>query len=201
MSKKKDNDNVFSFTLIDLLVQVIFLGIFVFAFESNEKSDAIAKSDEMKSKFDEYKADSGKYKELTDELTALSPNYLQLMKELQDKKMKGGLDKPSCLSDKDGKVQTLTNLRLVDNRIEVIEKTTSLEAVLKDLGFKFNDVKTMSPLQFKKVFGQIRNYKKDCVYYMGLCERSKDLELRDTVERFFYKKSCDPKFRKMASEG
>lgn len=199
MSRKKGDDGVFSFTLIDLLVQIIFLGIFVFAVETESASSDKKENEVMKKKLAELQEGAGKYKDLNDRLTALSPHYMELIKELQEKKAKGGLDKPSCLSSADGKVQTLANLRLVDDRIEVIENNPNLELVLKDLGHKFESVRTMSPTKFKQVFGGIRKYKSDCVFYMGLCERSKNLDLRDTVEQLFYKKSCDQKYRKTAS--
>jgi hypothetical protein len=194
---KKNNDMVFSFTLIDLLIQVIFLGLIVVAVVHQGKDGEAAFLNKKLAASEAYK---GKYNELTDRLTTLSPNYVDLIKELEDKKLKGGLDQPSCLRAKNGKVERLANLRLRDNKIEIIENNPRLQLVLKDIGFNFSQVRSMSPHQFRKTFSGIRKYKKNCVYYMGLCEKTKDLELRDTVEQYFYKMSCDQRSRKLASE-
>jgi hypothetical protein len=197
MKNKKKDDGVFSFTLIDLLVQIIFLGIFVFAIKISahaKQAKAIEDVNKLKREIAQYKEDSGKYHELTDRLTTLSPNYIDLIKNLENKKKKGGIDKPSCLFNEAGELQRLSTVHIVDDRIVFQELTPDLDIVLKDLNYTYENVKSLSGKEFVKRFSKIKSIKKDCVYYMAICEKTKDLSLRDAIEGAFYKiLTCDLK--------
>lgn len=190
MKKKNDEDGIFSFTLIDLLVQIIFLGIFVFAITGKQNKEKLAKVDkvaELERQVAQYKEESGKYKELTDRLTTLSPNYNEYLKDLENKKKKGGLDKPSCLFNSAGEIQRLSSVEIIDDRIVFKELTPELDVVLKDLKYDYEKVKSLNSKAFVANFSKVKSYQKDCVYYLAVCEKTKDLALRDAVESSFYK--------------
>lgn len=201
MKSKSGDERVFFFTLIDLFIQIIFLGLLIFSalLAQQKKNDK-----------------TGDFKELTDRLSRLSTdgNGLKFVANIEKIKMlspdkdinklietlvkAGGRDKVSCLgSNPDGTVKRLGDVLLQNGTITFlgdIHTNVELKNVVSSLGLSLNEIQTLSASDFKKRFEKLS--KKNCVYYLGRCEAGEgSTKLRDALNSGFYNISCPIKFK------
>lgn len=198
-------DDVFFFTLIDLLVQVLFFGLFLFTAvqvgrERSEKKLSVDQSEIVKLK--EW-AGVSNITELTDEVTKLVPfKDLQGVSaivrdsggtaKLQEKivrlqKLDQGTGKPSCLGmNPQGSPIPLATLIAEDAVIRIESNTPELQQVLAMVGADFSAVAEMNLEDFARTFAPVPKKRPDCRYTVRLVEKTSLVYARDTIGSVFY---------------
>lgn len=181
---EKDKETVFYFTLIDLLVQVIFLGMFVFAYVNNKQLKEL----------EDNKKKMGEFHELNDQTTRLLASSGKSLPELiehHEKLKQRGIGKVPCL----GSREKLATVRVTDQLIEFTENTPHLASLLQELKYDFKDVKKLTKQDFRRKFQRLSS--KNCVYFLETCEETYDSRMRDAVESGFQRMLCSKSKNKM----
>ncbi len=101
-------------------------------------------------------------------------------------KVLGGLGRPPCLPGPDGTGYTaLGTVKVSDDEIQFVDRTEPFEALLKTLGLRYEDIQKLSPAQFRKAFGRVRDAAPGCVHYVNVEEAYTLREPRDAIEVAF----------------
>ena len=101
-------------------------------------------------------------------------------------KVLGGLGRPPCLPGPDGAGYTAVGtVKVFDNEIQFVNRTEQFEALLKTLGLHYEDIQKLSPVQFRKAFGGVRDAVPGCVHYVNVEEAYTLREPRDAIEVAF----------------
>ena len=101
-------------------------------------------------------------------------------------KVLGGLGRPPCLPGPDGAGYTAVGtVKVFDNEIQFVNRTEQVEALLKTLGLRYEDIQKLSPVQFRKAFGGVRDAVPGCVHYVNVEEAYTLREPRDAIEVAF----------------
>lgn len=208
----KHSDTVFLLTLIDFLLQIIFLGLFVYVMNNSTEQDnpdplARAAYDGLAHRYG-----SSSVSELTDILTRLVPadqfrdliEFLKkygndpekvraAVKRAEDAELKG-LDKPPCYAEqKNGKTVVLALATVIasDQTVTLGPPSEKLKEVLRDLQYSFADVRSLSLEDFQRKFSPIVTHPKwgHCRFSVDLVEKTPYTKPRDAIEHYFYLKS------------
>ena len=189
-------DQVFLLTLIDFFIQIIFLGVFLYAIYS---LDSMKQSKAIERLLRHFGVSD--FVQLTDKLTRLVPSDLVSSSEnvppkppetIPDPpKVKPGAGKPHCLYDPTDphrqKVKFLAEVRADDETITFIETTDELDVLLDLLGYDFSTIESLPLATFRKYFDKVKTVKPDCRYTLRIDERTRYIEPRDAIEAIFYK--------------
>ena len=201
----RQSEHVLYITLIDFLIQLIFLGLVlsVIYSASQPSKDEVNSTAEFISKVKQLTGISD-LTEITDELTRLGPlknaeQNNEIAKEFNNLASKvGGKDaafkiltteankgsapgKPSCIGGL--KVATFD---AYEDRLELRSPVSSeMNELLKQLNLSLELVKKIPTREFSKIFAQIRVIEKNCVFNVGLVEHSFDTRPRDAVNSIF----------------
>lgn len=199
------SDNVLYITLVDFLIQLLFLGLvlgvlYVATLEEQEKgkenADFIERAKRLTGISD--------LTLLTDELTRLGPlmavaKYVTLGQTLEQKvlavggaekassvlseyiKKNPGVGKPSCLPNK----AILATVHAYEDRIQIKSSTGELTTLLKELKLEFADVSELTLKKFTSVFRPVLALHPDCSYNVELVEYTYDTRPRDAVGAVF----------------
>lgn len=198
------DDQVFFFTLIDFFIQIVFLGFFLYVVSSTGK-DGVSN-----------------FTALTDELSHMQPawssadivavlelinheNGVSKVKELleyakrhikNEKQGKAGAGKPHCLVNADGRAPSIAEVEAFEDRIEFIKSksTSEFEKLLSALGYKYEEISSLTLQQFKKKFAKVREahllakmaYQTDCMFTIKVNEKTRYVEPRDAIRPYFY---------------
>ena len=207
----RQSEHVLYITLIDFLLQLLFLGMVVSVIY------AIAQKDEADRLDPKQARDAMEHMEsikrlvgisditvLTDELTRLGPlqpaaKYAKLGKDmdkdvaeaggaesakriLAEQNAKRGQGKPSCL---DGGAK-LATFHAYPDRIELRQPLTGdMERLLSRMGLSPSRVARLSLPEFRTIFEPVKRLEPDCRYNIELVEHSFDTRPRDTVRSAF----------------
>jgi len=200
------DDSVFFFTIVDLLIITIFLGLVLYVFAQKSTADQAMELQRKTRQLEALSAATGvsNITELTDKLTRLGP-----IKEIEaavtavheiggrDSLRAGferlrkheGQDLPPCLYElKDG-VRTVTPLATViaaDSTISFDASTPQLEEVLDRLGITYEAVAVLSLAAFRSTFDALLRLRPDCRYTMTVIEQTKYVAARDAIGASFY---------------
>ena len=189
------NNDVFFFTLIDLLLQVLFFGLVLFVVG------------QMAVKATLEKAGVSNIAELTDVLTRMVP--IDKLKEseafiasnggrehiasvVQIVKRLGGLEKatamesdlnaansrikalegerwgaPSCVPMVDGRPPAIARVVVRDQSITLEAPSSQFLTLLAIHGLKFEDVQSLSPAAFRSTFARVIAREPDCRYFLS----------------------------------
>jgi hypothetical protein len=208
---KKDSNDIIFLTLIDFLIQLIFLGIVIgvlysISQSSKDKVDPVKYKEEMDS-INQIKKATGisDLTKLTDQLTRLGPmqdvskkievaskleNSIKALggldqanKTLEDKIKKSGQGKPACLPNG----LFLTTIDAYEDHLEIRTPLTSeFLALLNEIGVNDNELKMMTFNKFRTAFQPVLTKHPECRYNVKVMEYSKFIEPRDTVSSVFY---------------
>ena len=208
---KKDSNDLIFLTLIDFLIQLIFLGIVIgvlysISQSSKDKIDPVKYKEAIDS-INQIKKTTGisDITKLTDQLTKLGPmqdaskkievaNKLensikalggldQANKTLEDKIKKAGQGKPACLPNG----IFLTTIDAFEDHLEIKPPFSSdFSVLLSEIGINENELKTISFSKFRTAFQPVLSKHPDCRYNVKVMEYSKFIEPRDTVSSVFY---------------
>lgn len=202
---RRRDDSVFFFTLVDLLLTAIFLGLMLYVFGKEDSLAERARNTKLEKQVADL-ADAAGVSDivaLTDEFTRLGPvreikSDLAAVAEVGGReslragfaklKSREGLDLPPCLVDDNNTDLVLTIARMTasDSTISIREPTPALDEVLKLLGRTYESVQTLSLLDFRRAFGRIKTMKPYCRYTVVLHEATKLTAPRDAVGFVFY---------------
>jgi hypothetical protein len=201
----RQSEHVLYITLIDFLIQLIFLGLVlsVIYSASQPSEEEVSNAKEVTAKIKQLTGISD-LTEITDELTRLGPlktaaQNNKLANEFNSLAAKvGGKDaafkiltteankgsapgKPYCLGGL--KVATFD---AYEDRLELRSPLTSeMGEILKQLNLSPEFVKKIPLKDFSKTFSQLRVIEKTCVYNVVLVEHSFDTRPRDAVNSTF----------------
>jgi hypothetical protein len=208
----KRDDAVFFFTFIDLLVQIVFFGLLLYAL-----SEAAASKQAR-----ELRAVTGTsdLTELTDELTRLvPPNEAKLLIEtlrtlpaadaikramdiVQEfggpaklrealeklRRAEEGSGKPPCLFDMVNGKRVPRHIATVvasDAEIRFESVTDDLSEVLRIVGRSVDSVQRLSLEDFKTTFRPVTNRKPECRYWLRFIETTRFVDARDAAYAAF----------------
>ncbi len=204
-------EHVLYITLIDFLLQLLFLGMVVsviYAIAHKEEADRIdpKKAKDAMEHMEHIKRLIGisDITVLTDELTRLGPlqpaaKYARLGKEMEkyvadaggaesakkilaEQNAKRGQGKPSCL---DGGAK-LATFHAYPDRIELRQPLTGdMERLLSRMSLSANRVARLTLFGFRTTFEPVKRLEPDCRYNIELVEHSFDTRPRDTVRSSF----------------
>jgi hypothetical protein len=211
----RQTEHVLYITLIDFLLQLIFLGLLVGVIYSLDlvgdeaKADAVGAKEAIET-IEKLRALTGisDITKLTDELTRMAPlqdnaRYAKIGKDLDgvvggvggvDAAMKilaeqvtrrGGQDLPSCLP----RGAFLATFDAYLDRLELRSPGGDMLEVLKKLNLSYDDAKKLTRLEFQKVFSPITKVEPTCRYYVTIFEHTYDNRSRDAVGSAFYFRS------------
>jgi hypothetical protein len=194
----KRTSQVLYLTLIDFLVQLIFLGLLLgilFALSISAPEEDLAKaraegraSGQLLQQLMQSTGTST-ITELTDLLTRLGPisdlvdkvGGAQNAKKILEDQAKKGQGKPSCLSEQ----RRLAAIHAFENRFEIREVSADLAELLKKLGVSASEVKSMTFAEFEAIFSPVIGIQPDCRYNVTVIEYSPFKLPRDVVRRAF----------------
>lgn len=203
----RQSDHVLYITLIDFLLQVLFLSLLVGVIyaAAQPMDDDLDKLKEQLPLIDKIKKATGisDLKELTDQLTRLGPlgsagddaksgrSFKALAEKLggEDEALKilraevgKGSGPISCLPNR-GRLATFD---AYEDRIE-FRRTPSAEFlnVLDQLGLTVNDVASLSLGEFETKFWAVKRLRADCVFWVNVVEYSFNTRPRDSIGRIF----------------
>jgi len=199
----KRSDNVLYLTLVDFLLQLIFLGIVLsvlYAESLPDENDA-AVNVELIEKI-KKKSGISNITELLDILTKMGPlneasKNLENGKILSEAASKvGGVDKAAeILKLEAGKApgkplcnsgEVLATFDAYPDRIELQANLTSeMSSVLKELGLTYSKVSSLNLSSFNENFRSVVRYKPDCLYRVVVWEHSYDTRPRDKFYGIF----------------
>lgn len=207
----RQTEHVLYITLIDFLLQLLFLGMVVsviYAIAQREQADRLdpKQAKEAMERMETIKQLSGisDITVLTDELTRLGPlqpaaRHAQLGKEmakdvadaggaesarkiLAEQNAKRGQGKPSCL---DGGAK-LGTFHAYPDRIELRQPLTrEMELLLSKLGLSANRAARLSLSEFRAAFEPVKRLEPNCRYNIELVEHSFDTRPRDAARSAF----------------
>jgi hypothetical protein len=202
----RQSEHVLYITLVDFLLQLLFLGMVVSVIYTAAQPDP-EEAQLNKSIVEQIKKTTGisDLTVLTDLLTRLGPlNQVQtkadLGRDLEDAVKKvGGKDEalnllnaaakkgqglPPCLA----KGEKLATFHAYAERIEIQSPVTSeMSGLLKGLGLTLDSVAKLSLTDFLRVFSPViaRNQKEQCIYNVVLIEHVYDTRPRDVIRKTF----------------
>lgn len=200
----KQNDDVFFFTLIDFLVQVLFFGLFLFvALQTiRDKAEEKQNADSANIKRMEDWAGVSNLTQLSDLLTKLAPpselhslgeiaraagGKEALAKKIEKlRKIEEGVDKPSCLVTSEGHTAILATVIADDNTLRFEAPTPELNTVLSTLGTNFNAIRELPLATFAEIFAPLTQIRPDCRYTVRLIENTRFVDARDALGGVFY---------------
>lgn len=205
-------------TLIDFLIQLIFLGLVigvVYSIGEQEKQvDRGTDTEKIKSlekTLGEIKKTSGisDITILTDQLTRLGPlsevekradigrqlessiseaGGIKNAKRLIDEQIQKGQGKPSCLANQ----QKVATVHAYEERLEISgDLSADLLKLLNELNVKPAKVKSMSFQDFSSIFRPVLNLYSDCRFNITVVEYTPYKKPRDVVRQFFYTTPID----------
>jgi len=203
----RQSEHVLYITLIDFLLQLLFLGLVLAvifsALQPNENE--IAETKKLIPQMEQLKKATGfsNITELTDELTRLGPlsdfkKDIIRGRDFKDVNFKLGGDEQalkilitesnkgtgvkSCLPNQ----ERLTTFNTYRDHIEHQgKKSSEFVDVLKKLNASESNLDNMTLSEFRSIFGQMRKITNDCMYYVTLIEHSFDTRPRDTFRGIF----------------
>jgi hypothetical protein len=159
-----------------------------------------------------YAKDAGfkNLQELTDQLTKLVPadRFKELLEREKKKSppdvapnsstgdpgdSKPGLRTIPCLTTPDGKAKAVARLKLYKDLIVFTEETSDLRAMLTKLNVTYDQVESLKPDEFKKIFSALRQQgsASTCANYIDI--DMYDVQLHYMVTRMFNEKSLQNK--------
>lgn len=202
----RQSEHVLYITLVDFLLQLLFLGMVISVIYSAAQPDP-EETQLNKSVVEQIKKTTGisDLTVLTDLLTRLGPlnqaqTKIDLGRDLEDVVKKvGGKDEalnllnaavkkgqglPPCLA----KGEKLATFHAYSDHIEIQTPITSeMTSLLKFLGVSLESVSKLSLGDFVKTFSSVvaRNQKEQCIYNVVLIEHVYDTRPRDVIRRTF----------------
>ena len=141
----KRSDDVFFFTLIDFLLQVVFFGLVLFTIGQSLHDDTEKKQQSETAKVDKALQAAGvsNLTELTDELTSLAP--LKTLRGMADfVNRNGGIEKLNASSEAVNKAGGADALRIQLDKLKKFEEGTGKPPCLYDLVDGRRNVKTLA---------------------------------------------------------
>jgi hypothetical protein len=207
----RQSEHVLYITLIDLLLQLLFLGMVVsviYAIAQREEADRLdsKQARDTIERMESIKRLTGisDLTVLTDELTRLGPlraatRRAQLGKEMEkdvaeaggpeiarkilaEQNVKRGQGKPSCL-DQGAKLATF---HAYPDRIELRPPLTAeMSRLLSRMGLLASQVAQLSLSDFRSTFELVKRLEPDCRYNIELVEHSFDTRPRDSARSAF----------------
>ncbi|MDO8283187.1 MAG: hypothetical protein Q7U10_11305 [Thermodesulfovibrionia bacterium] len=206
----KQSEQALYITLIDFLIQIIFIGLVVgvvYAVSQTEDD----KSKNNANKLEVIAKDSGmNVEELLDYMSKLgpiktlgpaesAPGLFKLGKELENLVAKvGGVDEAknilkksggqgyeSCLPDK----KAIVTFHAYENYITVDGKTKEFDTLLSQLGVSANKIDKMTFSEFKENFNRVIKDNPNCRYNVNIIEHSDFKKPRDVIRTCFWPKS------------
>ena len=211
----RQTEHVLYITLIDFLLQLIFLGLLIGVIYSLDVAGEEPPTDPVQAKIaieyiDKIKSLTGisDITVLTDVLTRMSPlqdnaRYAKTgsdldevvtqiggvdvaLKVLEEQVSKrAGQDFPSCLP----RGVSLATFDVYLDRIELRTPGEEMFGVLKKLNLSYDEVKTLSLRGFQNAFARITKLQPTCRYNVVIVEHSFDIRPRDSVGSAFYHRS------------
>ena len=208
---RKDSNDIIFLTLVDFLIQLIFLGIVIgvlysISQSSKDKIDPEKYKQALES-IDKVRSSTGisDITELTDLLTKLGPmhdaakkisianrleNQIKALggideakKTLDEKVKKIGQGKPACLANG----VFLTTINAYEDHLEFKQPFSSdFSGLLNEIGMNESELRIMSFSQFRTSFHPVLSRHPDCRFNVKVMEYSKFIEPRDTVSSIFY---------------
>jgi hypothetical protein len=207
----RQSEHVLYITLVDFLLQLLFLGLVISVIYAIAQRDDAAKLDPKQARdaiesMTEIKKLTGvsDITVLTDELTRLGPlqsaaRHAELGREVEDVVAEaGGLEaakrvltdqiskrgqgKPSCLENG----AKLATFHAYPDRIELGQPLTKeMVSLLSRMGLTNSRVSQLSLREFRAIFEQVKRIEPDCRYNVEVVEHSFDTRPRDTVRTAF----------------
>ena len=202
----RQSEHVLYITLVDFLLQLLFLGMVISVIYSSLQADP-KESQINKTFIEQIKKTTGisDLTVLTDLLTRLGPlNPVQARAAL-GRDLEGAVNKvggkeealnllnaaakkgqglPPCLA----KGEKLVAFHSYSDRIEIQTPPSSeMSFLLKYLGISFESVSRLSLSEFARVFAPVaaRNQKEQCIYNVVVYEHVYDTRPRDVIRRSF----------------
>jgi hypothetical protein len=206
----KQSEHVLYITLIDFLLQLLFLGLVIGVIYSAHQptKEELSESKKIDSAFKKIKELTGisDLTVLTDELTRLGPLKEAAKNASQFEKIKPSIDKlggveeaekvlkselgkkgqglPSCLTNG----ERVATFDAYSDKIVVSPSYSSEFAkLLTELGIPKEKITSLSLREFREIFYPVisRNKKYECVYHINLIEHSFDTRPRDAFIAIF----------------
>ena len=192
-------------TLIDFLIQILFLGLllgYVHATKkTNQAEEVTALQNKLKAAIEEIKkkdeviskllrtSGHSTIQQLTDFLTRLGPLVSQAEKvggvhkavEVLVDHQNKGQGKPSCLPD----AAMLTIIHAFEDHLEIREISPELQKLLAKLGVSGESIGHMSFVQFENKFSPVLRLEPGCRYNVTVLEYSPYKMPRDVVRKVF----------------
>ena len=205
----KQSEHVLYITLIDFLLQLLFLGlvvgvVYAFAQDEADKFDPI-KGKEAQEQIEKIRKATGisDITKLTDEFTRLGPLQPVIRNASIGKAMTpdvdsvGGVDKaleilqkyvkvmgsgkPSCLPNS----EILADFKAYKDHIEISRTTDQLKKLLVKLKLEESEVASLSLSSFNSTFKPVAAAYPDCIYIVKIFEFSHDTRPRDAFSPMF----------------
>jgi len=206
---RKGND-VFLLTLVDLLLQLLFLGLVLFAVHAARRSRESARNADLAAAIaalDSIRESKGysSIAELTDSLTRLAPvsvdSMLRLVGEVGSidslttlvNKARRGSGLPACISrPENGRETPIPIARIVawDDSVLVTSIGDSLNRVMREAKLEPSPSAAVPLSMFRRRFGGI--VKANCRFHAVWVERTRFVDARDTVGIAFTRVTRQP---------
>lgn len=210
---KKSGNDVFLFTLVDFLLQLLFFGLLLYVVLQAAHTKELAAEKHNSMSFlklqewvntmggqDAIRASLSAFKFVQelggeDELRAVRGMVEEAggVQRLEAKlarlaKLEQGSGKPPCLTvNGDGqKTEILANVVASDERVRFVRSNPDLEQVLSLLGTHYAAVQDLSLDGFKAAFRPLTRIKPECRYTLGFAEKTLLAAPRKAVEQSFY---------------
>lgn len=206
----KQSEHVLYITLIDFLLQLLFLGLVIGVIYAITQQQEVDKFDPIKGKeaqeeIEKIRKATGisDITELTDELTRLGPLRPAIENASTGKDMTpdvnsvGGVDKareilkkyakaagqgkPSCLPNS----EILADFNAYGDHIEIRRSTEQLKKLLLELKLEESKVASLSLSSFNSTFKPVAAIHPDCIYNVKIFEFSYDTRPRDAFYPMF----------------
>lgn len=203
----RQSEHVLYITLIDFLLQLLFLGLVLAVIYSalQPSEEEVKESKKLIPVVEEIKNKSGisDLTKLTDALTRLGPMQEAVLDAKRGKDFKDVVNKlggdeqalkllnteankgvgvKSCLPNQ----EKLTSFHTYRDHIEHHGSNSSeFSGVLKKLNVPESRVENMSLEEFRTIFGSMKKITDDCMYYVTLIEHSYDTRPRDVFRGIF----------------
>lgn len=207
----RQTEHVLYITLIDFLLQLLFLGMVISVIYSIAQTEDADKLDPKQARdaierMTEIKKLTGisDITVLTDELTRLGPlqpaakraelggkveqvvtkagGVQESIRILEEQAAKRGQGKPSCLDDG----AKLTTLHAYSDRIELRQPIgKEMADLIASIGLNPDKATRLSLNEFKAAFSPVTRLRRDCRYNVELVEHSFDTRPRDAVRSAF----------------
>lgn len=134
---------------------------------------------------------------LTDELTRMAPanelrsttkliqkaGGVEKANEAIDRYLKSGIGKPACLISENSKsrAKPLATLLGYEDHLEFQAQTPELAVVLAKMQLTYNEVQSLSLVQFRQVFSRLGSLYPECMHTFDLVEKTRYVEPRDAA--------------------